>query len=837
MPMFSAEFRRVLLALTTVTTMPSIAVAQTAADEAAQPGVAEIIVTARRDNERLQDVPASITVLTEDEIRKAGVTVVDDVIALTPGVTIVTNTAEVGDTQINIRGINGARDAESSVALVVDGILKTNSSVLNQPQGSLRQVEVLKGPQGAYYGRNAAAGAVVITTQRPGDELAANTRVYGGNNSTYGGDITVSGPLTDRIGLLVSADLRDTDGFFRNDGPFPDARGATIDQFRGWNINGRLIAELSEAAELDVKAKIGRYSAGSINFNAVFNLPGLAAIDPGFNADVNDRKFTYLSNLPSDGDQETTELSARLDVDLGATRLTGWVLHSDVEQDLAADAAAAAFGFWDQDPICRDSVATLNSAGVVLPPPFVLGEVPDSSLFVPNGSLLGTFSPTTCDGTEYQVRNQQDTSAELRWSSNGDGPLRWSVGAYYLNIEREVGVNLAWDKGEGILRSLFNDQASSNPTEELLWDTFDTDVYAGFGSIDYDLTDRWALSAALRYDREDRSVRNLVDPDARNQWVLGGNAPLNVGLLFGPLLPQSADFDQWQPRLSATFKATADWTIYGVWGVGFKSGGFNNQGSEAALQVNFNDTIDAGLNVEDRFREETSSAFELGTRFQALDGRFNASAAAYYTRIDDLQFFEFYNGSFGILRVVSNVDAVEITGFELGASLAFAEFWQVFGSVNVNDSEILRNNARPGTEGGKSPYTSDYTANLGATVTFPLTDRWELQGRVDYRLTGPTWFSTAQTGDRPTIFNAILPLAGFPAELGTGNFTNSERDAFGIVNARLGLQGEHFGVAAFATNLFEEEYLAEVIPAPEFGGSFVAPGERRAYGLELSYRF
>ncbi len=799
--------------------------------------LAEITVTARRANESLQDVPASVSVLTAVDIERAGIATIDDVVALTPGVTIVTNTAEAGDTQINIRGINGARDAESSVALVVDGILKTNSSVLNQPQGSLTQIEVLKGPQGAYYGRNAAAGAVVVTTARPSSSFEGEARVRAGNNASVGGELRLGGPLGDGVAGQVSADFRETDGFFRNTGPFPEARGATIDQFRGWNVNGRLIAQLGESTELDLKAKAGKYTGGSINFNAVFNLPNFAGIDPSFNADVNDREFVYLSNLPTDSNQQTREVSAKLDVDLGATRVVAWALHSDVEQDLLADAAAAAFGFWNADPICRNSVADLNAAGVVLPPPFVLGEVPDSNLFVPNGSLLGTFSPTTCDGTEYQVRNQKDTSAEIRWMSNAEGPLSWSVGAYYLRIAREVGVNLAWDRGEGILRSLYNPPGSSNPTEELLWDEFDTDVYAVFGSVDYAPNERWSLSAALRYDREERKVRNLVDPDARNQWVLGGNAPLNVGLLFGPLDPKSADFDQLQPRLSAAFKPTRDLTFYGAWGVGFKSGGFNNQGSEAALDVNFNQTIDAGLNVTDDFRKETSSAFELGTRWRALDGRLNLSAAAYHTRIDDLQFFEFYNGSFGILRVVSNVDRVDITGVEIGASLALGEYWQVFGSADYNDSEIKKNSARPGTEGGKSPYTSDYTVNLGASVDVPIAGAWRFQGRVDMRRVGPTWFSTAQRGTRPTIFNAILPLAGLPAFLGNADYTNSQRDAFDVVNLRLAVQGERLGVAAFANNLFEEEYLAEVIPAPEFGGSFVAPGERRAYGLEVSYRF
>ena len=96
--------------------------------------------------------------ITAAALQNTGANKADDFAQLTPGVTIVTGTAEAGDTQINIRGINGARDAESSVALVVDGILKTNTAQLNQPQGTLTQVEVLKGPQGALYGRNAAAG-------------------------------------------------------------------------------------------------------------------------------------------------------------------------------------------------------------------------------------------------------------------------------------------------------------------------------------------------------------------------------------------------------------------------------------------------------------------------------------------------------------------------------------------------------------------------------------------------------------------------------------------------------------------------------------------------------
>jgi iron complex outermembrane receptor protein len=154
--------------------VPVFAQAPVPVDSAEVP--TEIVVTARRRNERLIDVPASITVITAETLARTGVTDAAGFVQLTPGVTIVTGTAEAGDTQINIRGINGARDAESSVALVVDGILKTNIAQLNQQQGTLRQIEILKGPQGAIYGRNAAAGAIVVSTVKPGDRIEGAVR-------------------------------------------------------------------------------------------------------------------------------------------------------------------------------------------------------------------------------------------------------------------------------------------------------------------------------------------------------------------------------------------------------------------------------------------------------------------------------------------------------------------------------------------------------------------------------------------------------------------------------------------------------------------------------------
>jgi iron complex outermembrane receptor protein len=202
-----------------------------------------------------------------------------------------------------------------------------------------------------------------------------------------------------------------------------------------------------------------------------------------------------------------------------------------------------------------------------------------------------------------------------------------------------------------------------------------------------------------------------------------------------------------------------------------------------------------------------------------------------------MQFFEFFVGTFGLLRVVSNIDKVDLWGAELAATARLTDWWRVDGAINVTESEIKRNAARANTVGNKSPYTADYTVNLGTSIDAPLGGDWALTARADLRITGPTWFSTVQAQDGPTLFTAILPLAGLPAALGTGNFTLSRRDSFTLLDLRAGVRWREVAVTAFATNVTDEPWLAEVIPAPEFGGAFVSPGSKRRFGVEARFSF
>ncbi|WP_301751476.1 TonB-dependent receptor [uncultured Erythrobacter sp.] len=827
--------------------LSSPALAQDApASEPAAEEEGGIVVTARRQSESLQDVPAAVTVFGAETLAKTGVQRADDFIQLTPGVTIVTGTAEAGDTQINIRGINGARDAESSVALVVDGILKTNTAQLNQNQGTLRQVEILKGPQGALYGRNAAAGAIVLQTLKPGDALEGGMLVRAAQDNTYLANGYISTPIGDTAGLVLSANYSTTDGFFRNSFL---GNSKTIDDQEVFGIDGRFVAELGPNTELDVKARYADLRGASINFNASFHLPNFAAVNPAFFEDVNEHPFGFYSNIRPTNDQVTFETSAKVEHEFESTTLTAWVLYSDVDQSLTADSTSADFARFTFPGATPASVAASNACfastaaltGFPLNQPTFIGNNPVPFIFDPaNGSTFGPYSPTTCDGTQFQVRKQEDISGEIRLASNGDGAINWQVGAYYLHIDREVGVSLGADLGRGIIRELYNAPGSDNPTTQLYHDAFKTDVYAAFASIDADVSDRFNVSFAGRYDIEDRQVSSLVpavfDP------ITGG--PINpgqtvVGGAVQPIAPKSATFKQFQPKISLRYELTDDINLYGNWGVGFKSGGFNNQGSAAIVDSAFNDFIGTNVLIDDQYRKEVSSAFEAGMKGTLLDGAVTFDLAGYYTKVEDMQFFEFFVGGFGLLRVVSNIDEVELYGAELNLSAEILDGWTVFGSANVTESEILENASRPVTVGNKSPYTADYTLNFGTQLDLPVTDSVNFVTRADYRITGPTWFHTLQDDPNPTLFSGLLPgsALALPAFVGDADYSISQRDTFGVMDLRVGVEGDSWSLTAYAENLFNEKYLNEVITAVEFGGSFISPGARQRFGVEFGYKF
>ncbi len=153
----------------------------------------EIVVTARKRDESYQDVPITVAAFTERQIESAGIQKPGDFIALVPNMTLV-ETQNAGTSFVVVRGVSQARNSEPSVAVLVDGVLETNPAEFNQELFDIAQIEVLKGPQGALYGRNAIGGAIIIRTREPADEFEGNARVGIGNGTSERAQLAVSGP-------------------------------------------------------------------------------------------------------------------------------------------------------------------------------------------------------------------------------------------------------------------------------------------------------------------------------------------------------------------------------------------------------------------------------------------------------------------------------------------------------------------------------------------------------------------------------------------------------------------------------------------------------------------
>ncbi|MFK8046881.1 MAG: TonB-dependent receptor [Halioglobus sp.] len=841
-----------------------------ATDASAQ--LEEIVVTARARTEALQDVPATITAFSENQIQNIGVQRAEDFIYMTPGVTFV-NTVEAGDSSLSIRGISGARDGETNFAFIVDGVLHTNPSAFNREYPDLTQIEVLKGPQGALYGRSAAGGAVIMSTRRPSDEVEGKIKITAAENDTFTAMATIAGPLGENVAGRLTVDHRTTDGFqenvFLND--------EVVDDFEETGISARLVFDPSETLSIDTKLRYSEVEAGAIAFNAAFELPFFVGaldgvrsfgVDPeAASIDVNDFEWVYSPNVDPENKQETIEFSIKIDKELEVGTLTAWALYSDQEQSFIADGTSGAFGFYNGKTHCQETAAArsilLGDNTPMQQPTFNIAGFGDPSTS-DDDPFFPPYSPTTCDGYQYQERNQEDFSAQIQLTSSGDGPLRWQVGAYYLNIERTVGVAQLEDDGRRNLPESFVNQF----TDALVLDDFTTDVFAVFGSVNYDITDRMELSLALRYDREEREVENKVPSPADGflstnidycgTFFAGGctlngvpleGTPWNpafINLDTGEVSASVADrdetFDAVQPKISLTYDMSDDTTLFASWGVGFKTGGFNNLGGTEIIELFLVNPDGLPIAPPEIYEEETSSAFEVGFSSTVMDGSLQLNGAVFYTEVDDMQFFEFYVGPFGLLRVVEAIDEATIQGFELGASWQVTEALRVDAGYSQIDGEIDKMSVRPYVSGNDIPNLAEYTANIALTWNQEISGNMDLLARLEYAYQGDIFYHVVQGGDldvpRPDDFEGLpneVPAVLFGG-LGT-SYDKTKVDGYGIMNLRLGVGTDNWRVTAFARNLLDEEYVAEVILAPEFGGGFVTPGNERSAGIELEYMF
>ena len=830
------------LAVTTAITAVS---APSALAQESSFAIEEVVVTARKRSENLQEVPIAISAIDAETMERAGVERAGDYIGLIPNVTLV-DTANVGDTQVSIRGIVSTRDAESTFAYVVDGVLSTNPNSFNEELFDVEQIEVLKGPQGALYGRNAVSGAILVTTKKPGDETEAEIAVGLGNNNAFKARAVVSGPVGDDMAGRIAISTRETDGFYSNS--FSGGNG-TVDYLEDTSARARLVWDVSDDLELDFRAGYTDVSGGAINFNAVFAIPAFEAAfgSPAFFADPNELDFNFTFNVPGENEQTTTDFSVKADYTMDGMDLVASFAYTDLEEYLLSDGTSATFYGYELTPACQADRATLNS----FTRPDLFGPVAAPFVVLPSGDpandfagVYGPYTPTSCDGYQYQERNQEDMSVDVRLVSTDESSTRWIAGAYWAEIEREVVVAYGADTGGGFLRQPYVPASGPNPTDLLFWDNFDTTVMALYGQMEFDLADNWELALAARYDREERTVDNQV-PNVPNSG-LNVNLlapdfsplPINPALQGGDIPNRSADFNQLQPKVTLSWAASDQVNWYASYGMGFRSGGFNSVGTSDTLNFWFNsgfggpgEAVDAQLQITDDYDKEVSTSLELGFKGEFNDRRVRVNAAAFRTDVDDNQFFEFFAGPFGLLRTVTTIDELSIQGFEIDATFAMTENLSIYGGAGFLDSEIRKNRNRPLSVGNDVPQAPNNSSNLGVQWVSSVRSGIDLVARVDYQRVGKMHFHTLQGEQTPTIWNAFF-APGFNSD-----FSKSARDSYHTVDARISLEAADWTITAWGRNITDEQYLQEVIPAPEFGGTFNHPSARDAYGVDFTYRF
>lgn len=684
----------------------------------------EIIVTAQRRAETLQTVPISISAFSAEDLTKSGVTGPADLERVSPGVVF----AESGrDGQVFMRGIGSTRlsgaGADPSTSIYIDGVYRSRGASALLDFVDIERVEILRGPQGTLYGRNSTGGAVRYITEAPGHEWGGRISAGYGNYDAFEVGVMLDMPFSDSARLRAAFQHSEHRGYTKN----LLRPGET---FGRKNLEaGRLALRLEPAANVTIDLHGGFAEDNSdqtalkhyIDPNHIFGLLGAEII-----ADPRKVKSDYY---PRNAPIDTWYVDGTVAIDLGSVTLTSITGYNEI----------------DTGPYTGDLDVTEITA------------ITDGFDHLPNGIADGanTFSQ------------------ELNLSSNGNGPLSWTTGLFYLKDD-------TYTVRQGLYIPLIPALAANHTT----WNAFGkVDAYAGFANASYFLTDSLRINAGIRYSHEKKEIE-------RSKLV-------NFQVVDGPQT-NSKSWDSWTPRVGLDFLIDRDKMLYASYSKGFKSGAFNANSFDPAVNP------------------EKIDAFEAGAKLRWPEARFTLNTALFHYNYKDLQVQGLDPDRLGveIIRNAANakIDGAEVEadwrpigGFDLKAGLAWL-------NARYTDFPTLAGNL----EGNKLPNAPAFTSNLGAAYTIDLSG-------LAVTLSGD-WYHSSKR---------------YLSE--TNNPTNSMQNAFDVFNARLAFKSanDRWEFAIWGKNLSDEVVFSRTVTqAALLGQGFLAYLEPpRTYGAELKFNF
>lgn len=657
----------------------------------------EIVVTGQRREERLQEAAVAVNAFTAETLENANVTRPGDVLRLAPNVTFVQSN-HPGEFYVTIRGNTQTRLGESSVALVVDGVQALDQNGINQELFEIQQVEVLKGPQGALYGRNAIGGAIVIQTKEPNfDAWEGKVKLGGANGGQKTGQVGFSGPLGEKFAIRGAASYLDRDGFYKN-----DITGENVDRFKDKTIFLRGLWKLTDAVTADFRVGATDMDGGGINWNAI--IVGLnAPVMSGDNVDL-----PYVNNITGFSENERRSASMKWDFDLGPVKLVSVTSYAKLKDNYGSD-----------------SYPYFNDPG----------------LFAVTGAA-----------TQNLFRESKITSQEFRLQSTNESGLRWIVGAYYAKFDLQNIATTGADTNDVLLGLGPFPFGSQNQTIGYLNDDNDNKAYAGFVNLAYDIGNL-EITASFRYDKEEKEQQNLAFAGPPAAGDPNGFPTYSIA----PGATRQAEFTQSQPKLALRYKLNDEVSVYASWGRGFKTGGFNPFGTGALLR-----SFNPNSTVEDIFPKEVAETWEIGLKSEWFDRRLAVNLSYYDTDSTNAQLLEFFPAATLQAVSTADAVGMKGFEVELRARpLDNLDLVAAYGYLDAEIEEFAAQpsnvgNPRPST----SPYTlllgAQYTYDLGATG-WKFVGRADLnrQGRTTW-----DWVNTPGASRSPySIVNARFAVS------------------------------------------------------------------------------
>ncbi|MGJ8686202.1 MAG: TonB-dependent receptor [Spongiibacteraceae bacterium] len=628
----------------------------------------EVIVTAQKRSEDVRDVPISIAVMTGDDMAKAGIKGFNDMARFMPNISL-----NDSSSSLYVRGIGSPElnpVGEQAIAFIIDGVYLPRADYLKPGFMDLERIEVLKGPQGTLFGRNASGGVINITNGRPTDEWTAMASVTSGDRNIQEGEMMVSGPITDSLAFRVAAKRRMEDG---------STYSVTSNEYLG-------------ERESEQSRFMLRYDAGS-----------------GFDITLAYNQFDY--RIEQWLGNEYHEYPDDLGLVIGN-------LDPNLETDLDRRTSAPNDSFFDGNGFIIPLNINVDIGEHTLTSITAIAELKDNQ----GGDVDNTAADITA--LPVQMRNEQ-FSQEFRFTS-APGVFEYVVGLYYFESEQESLVQLPLYAGANTIFTFLGDTllgdslpvvgdildllapvvptGSSGDEADRLdqYSLIETKSSAIYGQFKWQMIDELALTVGGRYSRDVKDgVYDLSSAGPAPIWPLLSGADFRVDTTV-----VDKDFS---PKVSLSWEPIEEATIYATYAQGFRAGSYNNGAT-------FPDQV--------LFGAESSDTYELGIKTELLDGAARVNVGLFQTDYQDYQITTFV----GLGYVTSNAEEVQSRGVEADGTIMLFPGFIVNGNIGYNDARFVTH-----TQGGcvTVPVSQNPFATLGSATN--NNETCDLSGRGLHR--------------------------------------------------------------------------------------------------------